>query len=407
MAANYSWLLRDTNRLGRGLDSVDAPSLTQTRQQAEMRHVPPQHLYLSQASAPPALSRPARLGEFTVHCATQNVLHPVVAQAERDPRNRDNKRFAIMANHFARQNVALLNTQESTAPAKAAFEQAGYRSIDADMRPVAISQTSDATDISQVNTPLGGNHGDIQDREQKATGAGIKERDWRGLTSYYDPSVYELDDNGSSRFDPYDPKNQKSWPQVWSAFGNLIRSLVSQNKFSEIQKIAGDFVVSFSGVARKDGLLVSHLRHIDTGKSVILCNTHLESFDHNIRQSQIEEMISRLQKIRQDHTDSIIIIAGDFNTPQISKHHQDHFCEGLAQRLMQSLGAISVNEQHILATLINGVDIDGVYFMPPQGNVVSEVSGETYLPKDPAEPDVQWSDHCSVIASARLSHLSA
>jgi hypothetical protein len=332
-----------------------------------------------------------------------------VAQAESDPRNRDNTRFSILADHFVEQNVHLINTQESTQVTKLAFEKVGYRSIDSDSRPVTGEMVPD--DVCGTSASEKNNEEYSPDETevikkvvpaQAAQQAVTRESDWRGLVSYYDPSVYCLDDDESTKFEPYLPENQKSWPEVWSAFGKLMRSLVTISRLSDVRNMAGDLIVSFSGVARKDGILIAHLKHVSSGRHIILCNTHLESFHHNIRERQISELIDRINSLRKVHAESIIILAGDFNTPQVAKYHQKHYCEGLADRLRQPLGAVTMDEKHIVDSLIKGADIDGVYFIPPQGALISEIAGGTYLPKDRSDPDVQWSDHCAVMVTARV-----
>jgi hypothetical protein len=324
--------------------------------------------------------------------------------ALKDPRNRVDSRFEIMANTFSGQQVHLINTQESTPKSKAAFEKAGYCSIDADRSSVTSSDSqhiekSDRDferDEKCYPTPP------VRVNTAKDASSSNWDSNWRGLTSYYDPTIYQLSERHAPMFSEYPPACQKSWPEIWSAFGRLIHALVSPEKFSEAYQRAGDFVASFSGVARKDGLLVTYLTHSETQRPVILCNTHLESFDPDVREKQIEQLIAHVSELRQQHPDAAIILGGDFNTPQVTKPHQTRLVEGLAQRLKQSLNAVTMAEEAIVATLIGGVDIDGVYFIAPAKHTVAEVAGITCLPAERTDPEVHWSDHCAVIATAGL-----
>ena len=96
---------------------------------------------------------------------------------------------------------------------------------------------------------------------------------------------------------------------------------------TEGEILKAEAVIKSPGIPHKAAIIQ---KVKDSGLPVVLCNTHLESFDHDIRQMQIEQLIQTIKTLQQNNPNAAIIIAGDFNYPQLNKFHQGHFCTGLS-----------------------------------------------------------------------------
>lgn len=370
----------------------------------------PLGLYLTDTQGVPKLNGFALKGEKDLHCASHNVLHPFIALAQTNPENRKNSRFSMLAEQFARHQIELINTQESTQKAVHTFVDEGYHAVSADRidQHSMRSANPDTTSLLSAIEPLEEAPPPTIDpihfsTLRKKEGESLWKSSWKGLTSYFNPSTHELTLGKTPDFFQYDQNRQKSWSHIAGAVGNFLISLSNPTNFTLIKRRAIDVINSCSGVARTDGLLVTYLNDKDSGLPVVLCNTHLESFDHDIRKMQIEQLIQTIKTLQQNNPNAAIIIAGDFNYPQLNKFHQGHFCTGLSHIFQQTLGASTMDQHQIEPTIFGGVDIDGIYFLPPKNFAIKDIQGATYLPTNREKPNVHWSDHKAVVVNTRIT----
>jgi len=221
--------------------------------------------------------------------------------------------------------INLANTQETTPNVVRCFQKAGYKALDADHLQPRFSFR------------------------------------WRGLASYFDPADYTTHTQFSPQFAPYSQANQKSWQQVRDAATTLLGYLLRCPQSNQIQQKTIDFICSLSGVLRQDGLLITPLKSTTSNDDIVLCNTHLESFDVKIRDQQTQEMITKINVLRVQHPQATFFVSGDFNRPAVSCEYQRQFHEGLNDIMARSFNAKTIPDHGIVPTHHDGHCIDGIY----------------------------------------------
>jgi len=331
----------------------------------------------------------------TFEAITHNVLHPMVAYFDKNPKNRNNTRFIELADYYKKQKIGLLITQESTQTAIDAFEAQGFCSINADkIKPIkALTQ----------------NHWfetkDMRSDPERLPSFWTRSQ-WRGLSNYYRPEQFQALEEHPSEFLPYPTHFQKGWRHIFLELFKLFKAILLLSSQQMLKKQFRALICSLSGIAREDGLLITPLQDKNTKMMVFLCNTHLESFDHDFRLKQLDLLMDALSSLHNKYPQALIFIGADFNYPQKSKIHQAHYCFGLKSMMASKLNAHTLSDSSMCATLNNGLpegaDIDGLYLIPPEDHTTAAVGGKTLLPLHKGQ-DYCLSDHCAVALGVRLT----
>jgi hypothetical protein len=227
--------------------------------------------------------------------------------------------------------------------------------------------------------------------------------DWNGLGICVQPE-FSIDSK-STEFIRFAAQNE--WQHVRGKLGGFLLSLFSTSEFTEKQKAFCAFICAFSGPLRQDGLLIAHLHHKMPNHPfghVIVCNTHLESFDPVTREKQIAELIDQIKILRKAHPNATIIFGGDLNQSQLDPiFYQDKEYDSLIKLFEKELGAKTMPESEMKPTFTHpnkqGETIDAVYCISPIGDEVI-VDGKILVAK--SDSGERLSDHDAPVYECRI-----
>jgi hypothetical protein len=236
-------------------------------------------------------------------------------------------------------------------------------------------------------------------------------RDWRGLNIFYKPDQFEPHPEYGSEFRLFSDANQKGWSRIMGELPRLFH-LTAQSLWS--CQLSSDALLhqflrtrnAFSGVARKDGILIGHLKDKKTGRHVVVCDTHWESFDVLKRDAQREEYIQEIQQLRDAYPSATIVLAGDFNRPQLATRRDGVDYDDLVGCLKKTLNAHSMPLVQLTETYPRQGHLDGVYVIPAKTESVQQTQGRTLKPYSLNAQlhghYEHFTDHSAVVLSARL-----
>lgn len=308
---------------------------------------------------------------------TINMLDPVVAQVTGytlDTRTR----YENIAQGFSKGGVGLVACQEANSLSAQIMGKHGYSVVGLEAQGIV------STD--KVSEPSGYSLGRFK-------------RAWSGVQLCFDPERYEFADEIKPTFFSYAPEHQKNWwhvfQAVWQGFGEAAKAYFMPRAW---YLAATKIFESLSGPLRTDGLLITHLRDRHTQQKLIACVSHLESFDRQLSQYQLQEVIDHLNRLRGQYPDANIVMAADFNWqvgPGADARQLQY--ESIRGRLGRELGAVTMPMEQIAPTLVRDkVAIDGIFLVPPKGQHVKArgVSLAPVLNKRQTQP---FSDHHGVI----------
>lgn len=371
------------------------------------------NFYMTDDSVIPLLFGEPQAGDEEVIAGTQNVLDPTAGYWDNNPLDDATElRLNILAQNYHRGQLPIIATQESSEVHQQAFTKNHFEPIDSDnYYPHNIQTEQRPTAARQLERDQLNGRSILSRIVHDFTSS---KRDWRGLVTYYDPTQYQVDSEHPPKFLMYSDANQKGWRILmheikrflYEAGAWIMTGGRNNNAFSEQMEKTKNAV---SGIARKDGLLVAHLIKRSNGRSVIVCNTHLESFNIEKRAGQRGELIEELKSLKASYPQSIILFMGDFNRPQLNLEAHNHLHDDMLGVFHRELDAFTMPINQITETFKGQSHLDGLYVIPPQGWQVDQTQGRTLKPfsleGQNRENYLHYSDHSGVIVNARIRRM--
>lgn len=366
--------------------------------------------FLGDDAAVPSLLGEPQAEEFDLAVASQNVLDPTAAWWDNNVlAGHTESRVSKLADNYARSGLGIIATQESSEVHQRAFAKAGFSVINPD------NIENSAAPVARCDTLR-------RQREQadlRSKGFTTKslhaiqswKRDWRGLNVFYKPEQYECHPEYASEFRLFSDENQKGWSYIFGELPRLIK--LSAQSLWHRQLPAEALTLqymrtrnAFSGVARKDGILVAHLKDKKTGKHVIVCDTHWESFDVLKRRAQRAEYIDEINHLRNQFPQATVVLAGDFNRPQLAAVRGGVAYDDMVGHFRETMNAHSMPLVQLTETYPGQTHLDGVYVIPSKDQAVLQTQGRTLKPyslnAQIHECYEHFTDHSAVVLNARL-----
>lgn len=359
---------------------------------------------------PRLLGRPEE-GEFDLAVASHNVLDPTAAWWDNNSlAGKTESRIDGLAKCYERSGLGIVATQESSKVHQTAFKKAGFSVIN----PDKIKEAGDIP-VNRVDTRK-------RAAEQKSIREkGLVERylhaikswkyEWSGLNVFYDAEKYTPHPNHTAEFRVFSDVNQKGWSAITDELPSFIKLGVQSllSRWSPNDDFSRQFTATrnaFSGVARKDGILVAHLTDKKTGKHVIVCDTHWESFDIQMRGAQSEEYIAEINQLREQYPAATVVLAGDFNRPQVAAVREGVAYDDMVGHFKKTMNAHSMPLVQLTETYPGQTHLDGTYVIPAKDEEVIQTQGRTLKPYSLYgqlnEQYEHYSDHSAVVLNARL-----
>lgn len=334
-------------------------------------------------------------------CATMNFLDPVVAFVSGHSSFKStSERYKNIATTFRDAHIPLVACQEANQTSSRFMMNAGYGVVGLDvdrkqsrgfMPKVLQMPTTDQDEVTPGHSMQGA-----------LNYAAFFKRAWSGVQLGFDSKKLMLDGAKPATFYIYPANCQKNWLHTIAAAWHLIQTSTLSCDLRNIQRAGLHLFQSLSGPMRTDGLLITHLLDIKTRKPMIVCATHIESFDRRIALKQLDYMCQEIQQLQQRHPAIDIVINADFNW-QVGpgESAQDFQYESISSMLRRRLGAQTMPLTSIAPTLIGQRKaIDGVFFIPAKRDLPREtVRGLSVAPNQHQDQNLKYSDHHAVIAT--------
>lgn len=358
----------------------------------------------------PSLLGSAQNSEYDLAVASQNVLDPTAAWWDNNVlAGQTESRVDKLAKNYARSDLGIIAAQESSAVHQSAFKKAGFSVIDPDN-----IATSDAPVTRIDSSKRASEQEDLREKglaERSLHAIKAWKRDWRGLNVFYKTDKYQPHPDHAAEFRMFSDENQKGWSYI---FGELPRFIKMSLQSLWSRQLPSDALThqfmrtrnSFSGVARKDGILVAHLKDKQNGKHVIVCDTHWESFDVLKRSAQREEYIAEVNQLRAQYPEATVVLAGDFNRPQLAAERGGILYDDLVGCFRKTMNAHSMPLVQLTETYPGQTHLDGVYVIPAAEEQVLQTQGRTLKPyslnAQIHEHYEHYTDHSAVVLNSRL-----
>lgn len=348
-------------------------------------------------------------GEMQVKLATWNTMDITAACLNYVPGvDNSNERAGKLAGIVKRIGLKALFTQESNVPMVRSFVEAGYK---------VVGEYADAEGGVQNKwnvagwTAFPGHNSRWQDTPLRAAersnrgvvsgvlaAIGNAKLWWTGLSFYYDPKRYTMDDNCGSWFKAYSDSSQSSWTATFAYLSKVVVNAVTRDT-GALQRNWLAAKNSLSGISRFDGVLIVKIYNNKYARYEYFVQTHLESFDNDKRALQMQQFLDEIHALAINNPDTFIYIGGDFNQPQSNEFgHGDlygtlHQNPDFAQGRCVGVPRVDVRES------FNGEgSLDGVYMIVPRGYELVNAAGQALLPgkQPPQGEDLEAADDTDI-----------
>ncbi len=387
--------------------------------------------------------------EQSIHACTHNLLEWTAIQVNRlENIEKDEKRRKknLVTLHILN-GAHITATQESTRDNARYFKERGVIQIDADnyaiydrdYTPNNYNMFPARTLYQQTNRAAEQSKPDSKTRSTPSKFLSYCRNllpfshpnilKWYGLNINIRPDIYAIHPKHPPRIKTYSKENQahfsSAFLHTFNTLGDIlelpIHGLVksyqlftgmnatqdpeppvkSSSKVDNRPNYRKAYHALFGG-CRVDGLLIAHLIDKRTNEEVIVCNTHLESYNPIIREGQRDEMIEELKILKKEHPNVPILLMGDMNRPQRPKIIDNIEYDDMCQVLNQELNAHTLSDEEMQETYKDHGAIDCVYFIPPTDCSRFTISGRVLEPCSPTEKGKYVSDHAAVDTTIHL-----